>query len=134
MRNFLQGAALLARFRSGEATPAEAELVWVPRAPETPAYVDARTEARTLCRNLGMDVDNEHWDGAEIGDFIRLAYAQGWQACESRLASPDMADAIAQALNTPASILERKAGEPDLAWTVRTVQLVVAHGVPKDRS
>lgn len=98
---------------------------------EPAEYVDARTEARNLCRNLGLDVENEHWSKAEIGDFIRLAYAQGWVGCETRLASPDMADDIAQAISDPGSILQRTSSESVPRWTVRAVQQVVAHGLPR---
>lgn len=100
---------------------------------EPAEYVDARTEARNLCRNLGLDVENEHWDKAGIGDFIRLAYAQGWVACETRLAASDMADDIAQALSDPGSVLERiNVSESVPRWSVRAVQQVVAHGMPRD--
>lgn len=99
---------------------------------EPAEYVDARTEARNLCRNLGLDVENEHWDKAGIGDFIRLAYAQGYVACETRLASPDIADVIAQALDDPGSVLERtNTSESVPRWSVRAVQQAIAYGVPK---
>lgn len=101
-----------------------------PIVPETQEYVDARTEAATLCRNLGLDVTNEHWDAASVGDFVRLAYAQGWKACESRLAAPDTADAIAHALNDPASIVERNPADTEHRLTVRAVQQAVAYGIP----
>lgn len=99
--------------------------------PEPEEYVDARTEARQLCRNLGLDVDNEHWDGASVGDFIRLAYAQGWKACESRIISPDVGDAIALALRTPTAILGGDSGLGMPTMVVRAVQRAVAYGVPK---
>lgn len=100
-------------------------------APEPEEYVDARTEARQLCRNLGLDVDNEHWDGAGVGDFIRLAYAEGWKACESRITSPDVGDAIALALRTPTVILGGESGLGMPTLVVRAVQRAVAYGVPK---
>lgn len=100
---------------------------------EPAEYVDARTEARNLCRNLGLDVENEHWDKASIGDFVRLAYAQGYVACETRLASPDIADVIAQALDDPGSVLERTSTSESVPrWSVRAVQQVVAYGMPRD--
>lgn len=100
--------------------------------PPTQAYVDARTEARALCRTLGMDVENERWDQADIGDFIRLAFAQGWIANELRLASIDSSDAIDKAINTPGSVVEQLPGESLNRWTVRAVKQAVAYGVPKE--
>lgn len=103
------------------------------RQPETPAYIDARQEARDLCRNLGIDVDNPHWDGAAVGDFLRLAYAEGWKACESRINSPDMADALAVAVSTPGAVVERTPKHQGLvAHVVAAVQRVVVYGVPRD--
>jgi len=95
-------------------------------------YVDARTEARALCRTLGMDVENERWDQAGIGDFIRLAYAQGWIANELRLASIDTSDAIDKAINTPGSVVEQLPGESLNRWTIRAVKQAVAYGVSKE--
>lgn len=88
-------------------------------------------DARTMCRNLGLDVDNEHWETAGVDDFIRLAYAEGWKACEFRLASPNMADDIAQAIGDPGSILARETDESIPHWSVRAVQHAVAYGVPR---
>lgn len=101
--------------------------------PETQEYVDARTEARRLCRNLGLDVSNEHWDGAEVGDFVRLAYAGGFKACESRIGSPDMADALAVAIGTPAAIVDRDTHAGMVAHIVKAVQRVLVYGVPNDK-
>lgn len=101
--------------------------------PEPAEYVDARTEAAALCRQLGLDVANEHWDTAGIGDFIRLAYAGGSKACESRLASPDTADSIYLAITSPGALVEREyANENPTTWTVRAVQQAVAYGVPAE--
>lgn len=103
--------------------------------PETQEYIDARTEARTLCRNLGLDVDNEHWDGSSVSDFIRLAYAQGYVACESRIGSPDMADAIALAIESPELVIEPLfLGQKPQAHVVRAVQQAVTYGVPKSKA
>lgn len=99
------------------------------RVPETPEYVDARVEARDLCVNLGLDVGNAHWDGASVADFLRLAYAQGWKACESRINGPDVADAIATAIKTPGAIVTHDG--PALSHQVAAVQRAVVHGVPK---
>lgn len=101
--------------------------------PETAEYVDARQEARDLCRNLGLDVDNPHWDQAAVGDFLRLAYAEGWKACESRINSPDMADALAVAVSTPGAVVERTPKHQCMTGhIVKAVQRVVVYGVPKD--
>lgn len=126
---FLGTIAELATARLPRAYPATP--TFTERAPETPEYVDARLEARDLCRNLGLDVDNEHWDGATVGDFIRLAYAQGWKACESRIISPDVGDAVALALRKPTEILGGDSGLPGPTLVVRAVQRAVAYGVPK---
>lgn len=95
-------------------------------------YEDARAEAHTACRGLGLafgrPVDNRQ---ALIGDMVRLAYDGGFEACESRLGSPDMADAIALALDLPQSVLERRPGESDRQFKVRAVQQVVAYGLAK---
>jgi hypothetical protein len=100
--------------------------------PEPVEYVDARTEARNLCRNLGLDVDNQHWDSASVGDFIRYAYAQGWKACESRLSSPDIAEAIAVAIEHPDTVVDPLfSNESVVAHKVRAVQRAAVHGVPK---
>jgi len=109
-------------------------LVSTPPAPEPQEYVDARIEARDLCRNLGLDVGNEHWDQASIGDFIRLAYAQGFIACEKRLSSPDTADAIALAIEHPERICTDPGyitGTSALCWQVIAVQHAAVYGVPK---
>lgn len=47
------------------------------------------------------------------------------------MASPDMADAIAQALDDPKSVFDRNPGESDHQYTVRAVQQVVAYGLAK---
>jgi hypothetical protein len=103
-------------------------------AAETQEYADARVEARDLCRNLGLDVDNEHWDKAAVADFIRLAYAQGYVACEKRLASPDVADAIALAIEHPERICTDPGyitGTSALRWQVIAVQQAAVYGVPR---
>jgi hypothetical protein len=130
--SFLRGAALLAQFRTVQPPAILPTPPARPAQPETPLYVDGRTEAAATCRALGLDVTNEHWDTAGIADFIRLAYAQGWSACERRLDAPDMADGIYQAIHDPESILPRQnVSETVARWTVRAVQQVVAYGVPK---
>lgn len=105
------------------------------RVPETPEYIDARAEARDLCMNLGLDVRNAHWDGASVADFLRLAYAQGYVACERRLGSPDMADAIALAIESPELVIDPLfLGQKPEAHVVRAVQQAVTYGVPKGKA
>lgn len=95
-------------------------------------YQDARAEAHTACRRLGLlfgrPVDDNQ---LLLGDMVLKAYVGGWEACESRLGSPDMADAIALALDLPQSVLERRPGESDRQFKVRAVQQVVAYGLAK---
>lgn len=136
MRRLIAGSGFIPfrRASGGEIppTPTEPRIAVALVEIEPAEYVDARTEARNLCRNLGLDVENEHWDKASIGDFVRLAYAQGYVACETRLASADVADVIAQAIDDPGSVLERtNTSESVPRWSVRAVQQVVAYGMPK---
>lgn len=95
-------------------------------------YEDGRAEAHTACRRMGLLFGRPVDDHVmSIGDMVRTAYVGGWEACESRLASPDLADAIAQALTTPATVLERGPGESDQQHQVRAIQQVVAYGLAK---
>lgn len=89
-------------------------------------YDDAITEAFDQCVNLGLDPNPT--GEFDASDLIRYAYAQGWASCEKRIACPDMADAIDQAIQDPASQLERD-GATDRGWAVRAVQKTVAYGV-----
>jgi hypothetical protein len=105
--------------------------IWAPGGVAA-GYGDARAEALTACRGLGLlfgrPIDNQH---QEIGDMVRTAYDGGYRACESRLDSPEMADAIAHALDLPSSVLERRAGESDHQLQVRAIQQVIAYGLAK---
>lgn len=102
--------------------------------PEPARYVDARAEALDVLTRLGAEPP---LDGVypNVADLVRQAYALGWAACEKRLSSPDAADAIAVAIETP----ERICTEPGyisgtgskLRWQVAAVQLAAVHGVPK---
>lgn len=135
MRNLPRVFALLVGTRFAEGgqippPPVDRRLIALS---EAAGYIPDRTEARALCRQLGLDVDNEHWDQAGIADFIRLAFDAGTKANQSRLASPDMADAIYTALKTPAAVLPREPSHEDIEhWTVRAIQQAVAYGVPKE--
>jgi hypothetical protein len=97
-----------------------------------PSYEDARAEAHTACRRLGLlfgrPVDSRQ---LEIGDMVRTAWVGGWEACESRLVSPDMADAIAHAIDLPSAVLEHRPGESDRQLRVRAIQQVIAYGLAK---
>lgn len=108
-------------------------LLWRTRASDVvvvPSYEDARAEAFTACRGLGL-LFGRQADGPrqEIGDMVRAAYAGGWNACEFRLASPDIADQIARAMDLPASVIERRPGESDRQFQVRAIQQVIAYGL-----
>lgn len=99
------------------------------------SYVHAREEARAVCVALGLDVGNAHWQKAGVADFVRLAYAQAWRACEQRLLSASTADAIATAIENPGAIVPDPgflAGAPgNLRWQVQAVQQAAVNGVPK---
>lgn len=101
--------------------------------PEAPAYVDARTEAAATCRNLGLDITNVHWDTVSIADYVRLAYAQGFAACVNKVESPDIADAIAVAIEKPREIIDAPGGafRTELVHQVAAVQRAAIYGVPK---
>lgn len=108
-------------------------LLFPPTATAFTTYEDARVEAHTACRRLGL-LFGRPIDGGlqqQVGDMVRSAYVGGWQACENRLDSPDTADAIAQALDLPESVLERRPGESDRQLKVRAVQQVIAYGLAK---
>lgn len=97
-----------------------------------PSYEDAREEVLTAVRNLGLLFGRHHDDADRpIGDLVTAAYRGGWNSCEARLTSPDMADAICTALETPAAVLEQLSGESTHHWQVRAVQQVVAYGLAK---
>lgn len=97
-----------------------------------PTYADARAEVVARIRNLGLLFGSHPDDAARpLGDLVTAAYRGGWNACEARLDSPDMADAIRTALETPAAVLEQHAGESTYHWQVRAVQQVVAYGLAK---
>lgn len=97
-----------------------------------PTYAEARAEVIAAIRNLGL-LFGSHPDDADrsISDLVTAVYSGGWNACESRLDSPDVADAICTALETPAAVLEQNAGESMHHWQVRAVQQVIAYGIPK---
>lgn len=102
-----------------------------PAPPAPLTYTDARAEALQVCCQVGLAY--EAHDVFNVGDLLRLAYRQGEVAAAARLAAPDTADAIAQAIENPASIVHRTYNESVAAHTTRAVRRVVVHGVPKPR-
>lgn len=123
----LRGQRVIATLTGGRV---ELPVVEVVQPPLT--YDDARLEAQKACRNLGLLIGRHESDAdREVGDLVRDAYVGGWKACETRLDSPDMADAISTAMETPAAVLEQLPGEPQHRWQVRAVQHVVAYGLAK---
>lgn len=112
--------------RSGRAAVEAAETA------DVPSYSDARTEVMQAVRNLGLLFGRHPGDaGLPLGDFVVAAYRGGWQACESRIDSPDMAAAISTALASPELVLERLPNESVENWKVRAVRQVVAYGPAK---
>lgn len=107
--------------------------VVVEREPEPARYVDARAEALDVLARLGAEppLDQVY---PNVADLVRQAYALGWAACEKRLASPDTADAIAVAIETPQRICADPGyitGTSALRWQVTAVQQAAVYGVPK---
>lgn len=97
------------------------------------SYRDALLEAEQMCRNLGLDVSpGSEASLVDVGGLVRFVYGEGWLACESRLASPDMADLIHQAINWPGTITDKRIAESDNQHRVRAVQQVVAYGVKSE--
>lgn len=133
---------IMDRFRATRATPGErvkailgpppdlssaAGPHWSPVSVRQLGYVDAVTESGRVCEGLGL----EPLAPMDAADMTRFVFAGGWQACEKRLAAPDMADAISTALQTPAAVVEQQAGESVHHWQVRAVQQAVAYGLAK---
>lgn len=119
----------LSMFRRAGRAAVEAEAA---ETAEVPSYSDARTEVMQAVRNLGLLFGRHPGDaGLPLSDFVVAAYRGGWRACEKRLDSPDLADAIATALETPAAVLEKLDHESDHRHRIRAVQQVVAYGLAK---
>lgn len=117
-------------------TPVQAgELVRAPWPVDPRRYEDAVREVLDQVTKLGLDSDLDLPRDVtrDLADAVRYVYAQGWLACESRLAAPNMADAIDLALTTPAAIVEQLSGESLHRWTIRAVQNIVAHGATSER-
>lgn len=108
-----------------DTTPAQLTLDDDPR-----PYTDAVHEAFDQCTKLGLDVNPDgEYDAA---DLIRYAYAQGYLACEKRLASPNMADQIDAAIRTPEAVVEKLPGESVNRQVIRAIQHTVAYGVKSE--
>lgn len=85
---------------------------------------DVIAEAMKVMQSLGIEPRGP----LNAGDLVRLVYAQGWLACEARLASPDMADVIDAALNHPGRVTDRSSTDTINSWTVRALQQTIVRG------
>jgi hypothetical protein len=125
LRPAVLAAALLPSVVGYAKAPAEPE-------PPQATYNDATAEAIAVLVNFGL---NPLPDDVAVADLIRLAYVHGWQACEKRLSSPDVADAIAVAIEHPGRVCTEPGyvgGAGQLRWQVQAVQRAAVYGVPKD--
>lgn len=124
--------ALMARLRGTVAPPLVFVVPEVTIDDDPRPYSDAVYEAFDQCVKLGLDVDPKA--DYDVSDLIRYVYAQGWLACETRLASPNMADQIDLAITTPAAVVDRRPGESDHGWTIHAIQQTVAFGVKSEQT
>lgn len=111
----------------------DAELVRLPQAflvDDVRPYADAITEAFDQCKRFGMDLEPNPDPDYDASSLVRHTYGAGWLACESRLASPDMADLIYRAIKDPSSVIEPGSG--DIQHQVRAVQQIVTYGVKSE--
>lgn len=93
-------------------------------------HADAIAEALRVMRRLGLEPHGP----LDAGDLVRFVYAQGWLACEARLASADMADAIDDALNHPGHVTDKTSTDTINTWTVRALQQTVIREAGKAHS
>lgn len=100
-------------------------------APPPRSYQDAMYEALDQVHKLGLDGDLAMPSPAQRdpSDVVRYVYGQGWLACETRLACPEMADLIADAIARPADVTPAIPGDRGITHQVRAVQQIVAYGV-----
>ena len=103
------------------------------RAPITGAGVTTtlRGEIIEACVKLGVDLNLDYPDALTVSDLVRLAYREGVRATEQRLMSPDVADAIAVAIETPEKVVDDPGDIRKFSWQVRAVQQAAVYGVPK---
>lgn len=107
------------------------------RAPRPGAQLVATTIHQQLvdaCVKLGVDLDQAHVDALTVADLVRLAYREGVRATEQRLMSPDVADAIALAMEFPEKVVTEPGGlvgNGKFQWQVAAVQQAAVHGVPR---
>lgn len=94
-----------------------------------------RADVVDACLKLGVDLNDTHVDALTVADLVRLAYREGVRATEQRLMSPDVADAIAVAIESPEKVVAEDpgyiSGTGKLRWQVLAVQQAAVYGVPK---
>ena len=95
---------------------------------------DVRADVVDACTKLGVDLNQDHVDALTVADLVRLAYREGVRATEQRLMSPDVADAIALAIECPEMVVTEPgyiSGTGRVRWQVAAVQQAAVYGVPK---
>lgn len=95
---------------------------------------DVRGDVIDTCVKLGVDLNPDHVDALTVADLVRLAYREGVRATEQRLMSPDVADAIAVAIECPEMVVTEPgyiSGTGKVRWQVAAVQQAAVYGVPK---
>ena len=93
-----------------------------------------RADVVDACVKLGVDLNQAHVDALTVADLVRLAYREGVRATEQRLMSPDVADAIALAIECPEMVVTEPgyiSGTGRVRWQVAAVQQAAVYGVPK---
>ncbi len=91
-----------------------------------------RDQVVDACVKLGVELNADHVDALSVADLVRLAYREGVEATEKRLMSPDVADAIAVAIEDPAKVIQMDKTESlQLHWRIRAIQRAAVYGVPK---
>lgn len=93
-----------------------------------------RDQVVDACTKLGVDLTSAHVDALTVADLVRLAYREGVRATEQRLMSPDVADAIAVAIECPEMVVTEPgyiSGTGRVRWQVAAVQQAAVYGVPR---
>jgi hypothetical protein len=108
------------------------------RSPRTGGHLVATANIRDQVLDtyvkLGVDLNPHHTDALTAADLVRLAYREGVRATEQRLMSPDVADAIAVAIEYPEKVVTEPgyiSGTGKVRWQVAAVQQAAVYGVPK---